>query len=111
MIKLTPTAKPIQLIKQNSKIKISNERFGFSVQKRIWESVGRDYGALSDRIGWRVKGDWILYSDVTFNTSAPGGYFPCRAALGRWEEGFSGVLFSLSRPDLLSVTYKPFTNF
>ena len=32
-------------------VKYSNGLFGFSVQKRIWESVGRDYEKFGDRIG------------------------------------------------------------
>ncbi|RAM51082.1 MAG: transcriptional regulator [Hapalosiphonaceae cyanobacterium JJU2] len=65
-------------------VKYSNGRFGFSVQKRIWESVGggldADYETFKkfgDRVGWRVKGNWIDYpGNVNFSTSAPEGHLP-----------------------------------
>ncbi|MDZ7960724.1 MAG: GUN4 domain-containing protein [Aulosira sp. DedQUE10] len=65
-------------------VKYSNGRFGFSVQKRIWESVGgtpdADYEThrkFGDRVGWRVKESWIDYPDVgIFSTSAPSGHLP-----------------------------------
>lgn len=51
-------------------VKYSNGRFGFSVQKRIWESVVREsvelkpgeyyYGMeFPDRVGWRVNYNWL----------------------------------------------------
>ncbi|MBD2515114.1 GUN4 domain-containing protein [Nostoc sp. FACHB-973] len=75
-------------------VKYSNGRFGFSIQKEIYLSVGgkpdgmyyeKAWGKLGDRVGWRVSSDWIAASSqVTFNTSAPGGHLP----FGGW-----GVLF------------------
>jgi hypothetical protein len=35
-------------------VKYSHGRFGFSVQKRIWESVDQDYSKFGDRVGWRT---------------------------------------------------------
>ncbi|WP_414527989.1 GUN4 domain-containing protein [Nodularia chucula] len=47
-------------------VKYSNGRFGFSVQKRIYQSLGgtRKYdkeiwGAFGDRVGWKKGGDWF----------------------------------------------------
>ena len=64
-------------------LKFSNGRFGFSVQKQIWESVDgqpdADYDTwckFCDRIGWRVNQNWLFYSDLTFSTDAPLGHFP-----------------------------------
>ncbi|MDZ8078994.1 MAG: GUN4 domain-containing protein [Nostoc sp. DcaGUA01] len=78
-------------------VKYSNGRFGFSVQKRIWESVGgtlhTDYETwckFGDRVGWRKwrtarvvnrvvkqsKQEWLDYSDLTFDTSASEGHLP-----------------------------------
>jgi GUN4-like len=57
-------------------IKYSNDRFGFSVQKRIWESIGKDYGKFGDRVGWRVNETWIANYDVTYNTLAREGHLP-----------------------------------
>ncbi|MGI8501465.1 MAG: GUN4 domain-containing protein [Hassallia sp.] len=76
-------------------VKYSNGRFGFSVQKRIWESVGQDYEKFGDRVGWRKmrtgeeqkgvgglkqetqhKPEWLGLSDLTFDTSSPEGHLP-----------------------------------
>jgi uncharacterized caspase-like protein len=64
-------------------VKFSNGRFGFSVQKRIWESLGGqpdvDYETwckLCDRLGWRVNNNWLFYCDLNFTTNAPEGHFP-----------------------------------
>ncbi|MEH1967173.1 GUN4 domain-containing protein [Nostoc sp.] len=72
----------------------SNGRFGFSVQKRIWESVGKDRDEFGDRVGWgkwrtvivdkwfglkqktEKQIEWLKYSDFTFDRSAPKGHFP-----------------------------------
>ncbi|RCJ20092.1 hypothetical protein A6S26_05070 [Nostoc sp. ATCC 43529] len=84
-------------------VKYSNGRFGFSVQKRIWESV-EDYDTFSDRVGWRkwrtvvvnkwfglkqqtekqIK--WLTYSDFTFDTSAPEGHLPILVPRTFWGQ-------------------------
>jgi hypothetical protein len=61
--------------------KYSNGRFGFSVQKRIWESVGKNYENFGEAVGWRKKGwwknfEWITYEDVIFDTKALVGHLP-----------------------------------
>jgi hypothetical protein len=71
-------------------VKYSSGRFGFSVQKRIWESVNRDYEKFGNRVGWKKswwnnigeitdwwsnKG-WITNNDVILNTEAPAGHLP-----------------------------------
>lgn len=101
-------------------VKYSNGRFGFSVQKRIWESVGKDYGKFGDRVGWREMRtkqgtkdglkqetqhqlEWILY-ELTYDTSAPEGHLPTPVLFVRYWRylgggwlGWSllGVLWSL----------------
>ena len=64
-------------------IKYSNGRFGFSVQKQIYQGLGgtRKYNdeiwaAFGDRVGWRTGNEWLYYEDLTFNTSAPQGHLP-----------------------------------
>ncbi|WP_082209800.1 GUN4 domain-containing protein [Fischerella sp. PCC 9605] len=66
-------------------LKYSSGRFGFSVQKQIYLEVGgkpdgkyykEAWEKLGDRIEWRVKGNWIYYSDVTFDTSAYREHLP-----------------------------------
>ena len=79
-------------------VKYSNGHFGFSVQKRIWESVGKDYEKFGDRVGWRkvekkkkeegwllwkekkieLYYKWLSYNDMNFSIEAPEGHFPRR---------------------------------
>ncbi len=67
----------------------SGGEFGFSVQKQIWVEVGgkldyrkdetaaiQAYEKMSDRVKWRVDGNYISYEDVTFDTSAEPGHLP-----------------------------------
>jgi serine/threonine protein kinase len=69
-------------------VKYSNGRFGFSVQKQIYQSLGgnREYNwevlsAFCDRIGWRMEsghGGKILkhYENFDFDIDAPSGCLP-----------------------------------
>ncbi|MDF5731894.1 MAG: GUN4 domain-containing protein [Rhizonema sp. PD38] len=81
----------------------SKGRFGFSVQKNIYQSLGgtseyneKVWDDFGDHVGWRVKESWvydneetsevtfdtvasirwIYYNEVTFNTTAPMGHLP-----------------------------------
>ncbi|BAB76648.1 protein kinase domain-containing protein [Anabaena sp. FACHB-709] len=65
-------------------VKYSNGRFGFSVQKRIYQSLGgkRSYDeeiwrAFGDKVGWRKGGEWLYYKDITFDITAPEAHLPC----------------------------------
>ncbi|MDB9305930.1 GUN4 domain-containing protein [Nodularia spumigena CS-591/12] len=68
-------------------VKYSNGRFGFSVQKRIYQSLGgtiefdrKIWQAFGDKVGWR-KG-WIFKrfcrykTDITYSLKAPVGHLP-----------------------------------
>ena len=57
-------------------LKYSKERFGFSVQKRVFEEVGKNYSQLGDRVGWCRGGEWLYYRDLTFDIRAPIGHLP-----------------------------------
>jgi serine/threonine protein kinase len=63
-------------------VKYSNGRFGFSVQKRIYQSLGRTkydqkvWEAFGDRVGWRKKNSWLYYNDLTFSEKAPEAHLP-----------------------------------
>jgi serine/threonine-protein kinase len=68
-------------------VKYSNGRFGFSVQKRIYESLGgsrereldrKIWEAFCDRVGWRVNNRWLDHEYLKFYTHAPGGHLPMR---------------------------------
>ncbi|WP_187329538.1 GUN4 domain-containing protein [Halomicronema hongdechloris] len=47
---------------------------GLEVEDR--DAVYAAYEKMSDRNGWRVNGEYIRYSQVTFDTSAPDGHLP-----------------------------------
>jgi hypothetical protein len=71
-------------------VKYSNDRFGFSVQAKIYRELGgtRDYNervwdAFGDRVGWRVKKGWIYYSGIIFDLKAPQGHLPILVWWGR----------------------------
>jgi len=64
-------------------LEYSKGRFGFSVQKHIWEEIGgtlnpdrKTYEEFCDRVGWHAKGDWLYYSNLTFDLTAPPGHLP-----------------------------------
>ncbi|MBD2353207.1 GUN4 domain-containing protein [Tolypothrix sp. FACHB-123] len=90
-------------------VKYSQGRFGFSVQKRIWESIGgkpdadyQTWGKFCDRIGWRVDNQWRFYSDLNFTDNAPEGHFPAAANVNLltvhqgWVIGLFGCLVGFS---------------
>jgi hypothetical protein len=63
----------------------SNNRFGFSIQQRIYlECGGQPDGKYYEdawqrfalRVGWRNRRNWILASDVIYSISAPEGHLP-----------------------------------
>ena len=77
-------------------VKYSNGHFGFSVQKKIWQSVGGQpgkydlgiYKKFAERVGWLKLGrrqlmqlgkkeeNWVSYSEITFSINAPQGHLP-----------------------------------
>lgn len=77
----------------------SDNRFGFSVQKRIWVEEGGKpgvydsnvYEKFCDRIGWRVSENWKLYSDLMFSLNAPPGHLPWSLGIG-WGVGAMEVV-------------------
>ncbi|WP_334310590.1 GUN4 domain-containing protein [Dolichospermum circinale] len=92
-------------------VKYSKGRFGFSVQKRIYKSLGDTisydniiFECFGDRVGWRKGGNWLYeYSDITLDFYSPEGHLPW------WGEKWWGyfrsnlywkLAFLLSRPDL-----------
>ena len=54
-------------------VKYSNGKWGFSVQKRIWQECGspmeynNDWKKFCDRVGWRKDNGWVNYSNLTFD--------------------------------------------
>ena len=91
-------------------VKYSNGRFGFSVQKRIYQSLGgtreldrKIWDAFGDRVGWCVNRNWLRYDELKFNTKAPEGHLPSYDRCGVMEKGGVEVfLFSCVETPLLS---------
>ncbi|WP_341735478.1 serine/threonine-protein kinase [Microcoleus sp. CAWBG640] len=66
-------------------VKYSNGRFGFSVQKRIYQSLrgtsecdNEVWERFGDCVGWRRNNKWqgLLYSCFTFSEKAPEAHLP-----------------------------------
>lgn len=77
-------------------VKYSHNRFGFSVQQRIWQSIqrtvadpllslmiGSDKVAAAEtcidfgnRVGWRLKDAWVSYDNLFWYEDAPMGHLP-----------------------------------
>ena len=84
-------------------VKYSGGKFGFSVQKRIYQGFGgtREYNSeiwrqFGDKVGWRKGGDWLYYKDITFDKKAPEGHLPLGVVVwgGVFFVGWGGVFFS-----------------
>lgn len=55
----------------------SEGKFGFSVQRKIWLSVGRDFARLWDKIGWKTDNNWTRYpKEFIWDLNAPQGHLP-----------------------------------
>ncbi|MEK0195103.1 MAG: hypothetical protein EAZ81_07235 [Verrucomicrobia bacterium] len=61
----------------------SNGHFGFSVQNRIYQSLGGSseydsdvWETFRDRVGWLKKGQRLYYNDINFSEKAPAAHLP-----------------------------------
>jgi hypothetical protein len=55
----------------------SEGKFGFSVQRQIWLSVGKDFSELWSKIGWKNGNNWTRYpKEFTWDLNAPKGHLP-----------------------------------
>lgn len=55
----------------------SEGKFGFSVQRRIWLSVGQDFSQLWTKINWKSGNTWTRYpQEFIWDLSAPQGHLP-----------------------------------
>ena len=91
-------------------VKYSNGKFGFSVQKEIYLSVGgkadgkyneETWIKLAEKVGWRMNDSWIIEGEATYNTLATKGHLPFWGSkVGVREKGsmrgvfWVGVMFS-----------------
>lgn len=86
-------------------VKYSNGKFGFSVQKKIYQECGgrKDYNGevwykFAEKVGWYINESWELSVEnyINRNKRVPMGYFPDYFRMGR-ERPLIGIL---SRRDL-----------
>ncbi|MGB7893055.1 MAG: GUN4 domain-containing protein, partial [Microcoleus sp.] len=77
-------------------VKYSHGRFGFSVQKNIYESVGgtrksdrKIWQEFGDRVGWRLSGRWLSASQIKLASNAEIGNLP--GLLAQWLYHSEGV--------------------
>jgi hypothetical protein len=55
----------------------SEGKFGFSVQRQIWLSVGKNFAKLWPKIGWKINNNWTRYpQEFIWNLNAPLGHLP-----------------------------------
>lgn len=55
----------------------SEGKFGFSVQREIWLSLGKNWEKLWPKIGWKTGNNWTRYpNEFTWDLSAPKGHLP-----------------------------------
>lgn len=98
-------------------VKSSKRRFGFSVQKKIWQEVNANYETFGVRVGWRVvetgleERGWLLWKtkeivhesrgiserEVIYDLKAPPGHLPliwsrmAAVSLFLGDRGFSSL--------------------
>lgn len=86
-------------------VKYSNNRFGFSVQKRIWQSLGGSLDAprntdyetwqrFGEKVGWRISDSWLFWDQLSFTLNADVGHLPALSN-GRWSRSWWGVNYHL----------------
>lgn len=88
-------------------VKYSQNRFGFSVQKRIWLNIEgspnfnyETYCRFGTSVGWYVKYSWLSYFRLTFSLDAPVGHLPGWRCWGRNQWGVRLGWFLLSNRNL-----------
>ena len=55
----------------------SEGKFGFSIQREIWLSLGKNWEKVWSKIGWKTGNNWTRYPDeFTWNITAPKGHLP-----------------------------------
>ena len=77
-------------------VEASNGHFGFSVQKKIWESYGRpmdynsNYKKFMETVGWRSGENFVDYSNFKFSPScSPCGELPGLNSIGELDSMLS----------------------
>lgn len=98
-------------------LKYSGGKFGFSVQKRIWEEgdspteYNSNWEKIGEVVGWKDPNGWVgrlswyKYEEYRFDNNAPQGHLPSPLiySFNFGSEGFV-VHFLLSRKDLIDCS-------
>ena len=70
----------------------SEGKFGFSVQREIWLSSGKNWDKLWPKIGWKSGNNWTRYPhEFTWSLAAPRGHLPLSNQL-RGVRAFAALL-------------------
>ena len=70
----------------------SEGRFGFSVQREIWQASGKNWDKLWPLIGWKKGNNWTRYpQEFIWDLSAPRGHLPLSNQL-RGVQPFSALM-------------------
>lgn len=79
----------------------SQGRFGFSVQKQIYESVKRDYIRFCDRVNWQTYNSATALGQIKFSQQAPPGHLPYRSWVGgvQWLRHLDALSAKLTECD------------
>ncbi|MGB3403134.1 MAG: GUN4 N-terminal ARM-like repeat domain-containing protein [Microcoleaceae cyanobacterium] len=55
----------------------SEGKFGYSVQRKLWLNVNKNWEKLWPKMGWRKDGTWTRYpQEFTWDLTAPVGHLP-----------------------------------
>jgi serine/threonine protein kinase len=79
----------------------SQGRFGFSVQKEIYESVKGDYVRFCDRVNWQTYNSATALGQIKFSQQAPPGHLPYRSWVGgvQWVRHLDALSAKLTECD------------
>jgi hypothetical protein len=78
----------------------SEGKFGYSVQREIWLSVGKNWDKLWPKIGWKKDKNWTRYpQEFTWELTAPRGHLP----LSNQLRGVRVINSLLSHPAWCSI--------
>ncbi|GAC1466716.1 MAG: GUN4 domain-containing protein [Chamaesiphon sp.] len=73
----------------------SEGKFGFSVQRELWLSVGKNWEKLWSKIGWKTGNNWTRYPhEFTWDITAPKGHLP----LSNQLRGVRAIASLMSHP-------------
>ena len=79
----------------------SQGRFGFSVQKQIYESVKGDYIRFCDRVNWPTYNSVNTLNKIKFSQQSPPGHLPFRSWVGeiQWVRHLDAMSARLTECD------------